>query len=569
MSLYPVLWAIDHAPVNDAEERAILVALVVKGDFDGMNCFRSYPTLAAAARVDPKTAGRRCRAMESRGILRRQTKHQSRTWVSIPKEQRPVIWEVMIPAEWWSAAQLESINEQRAGLGRAALTPDNRPALAAAPPKRTRSDKGVKRSGTTSSALTPGTDSPRGKGDIPTGGVGTASPHPPDLQSRPRGLQVPQPSESPSESPSEKSPLGSALGHSAGGFARAGAREGAGEESQAGPGGSAANQEDVGKGKQWRRRQAAQPVSELVPVAGEEEVYRLLDSLRILDDPASRIKILRRAVRAYLGHNPDTRTTAFDMYPRTPAHAATRINWKWHITNGPDRAHPEYDGPDRILRPAGYLATLLIEQECELPQCEMGVHLDSGEECRLCRYREVERIGLAASKRLAAEHRARLQQQRDGAPVHHQSAIDALYDEAVAANAAYDRIRAARVAAAAETDETARLREQLAQAHPELAAARSAQIPRPREGEAGYASAGRRGRQALEEETARAALVREGLRGTALDDAVRSHMAAWRARRRQGAPAADLAACAVPVGAWPTGGRQQPEESTFRPLDGP
>ncbi|MFE1878071.1 hypothetical protein ACFW9N_45810, partial [Streptomyces sp. NPDC059496] len=229
-------------------------------------------------------------------------------------------------------------------------------------------------------------------------------------------------------------------------------------------------------------------MSELVPVAGEDEVYRLLDSLRALDAPASRIKILRRAVRVYLGHNPDPRTTAFDMYPRTSEHATTRINWKWHLTNGPDRAHPEYDGPDRILRPAGHLATLLIEQECDLPQCEMSVHLDSGEECQLCRYREVERFGLAESKRLAAEHQAQLQQQRDGAAVHRQTAIDAVYDEAVAANEAYDRIHAARVAQAVEAEETARLREQLAVDHPELAAdaARSAEIPGPREGGAGY-----------------------------------------------------------------------------------
>ncbi|MCX4581350.1 hypothetical protein OHB41_51320 [Streptomyces sp. NBC_01571] len=200
MSMYPVLWAIDHAPVYDAEERAVLVALVVKGDFDGMNCFRSYPTLAAAARVDAKTAGRKCRAMESRGILRRQTAHQSRVWLSIPKEQRPVIWEVMIPAEWWSAAQLESINEQRAGLGRPLLTPANRPALAPAPLKKARADKGVQRP----KKADPGTTSPRVKTDITAGGVGTTSPYPPDYKSLPPGLQVPQPSESPSESPSEK-----------------------------------------------------------------------------------------------------------------------------------------------------------------------------------------------------------------------------------------------------------------------------------------------------------------------------------------------------------------------------
>ncbi|MEV7560908.1 hypothetical protein [Streptomyces sp. NPDC089795] len=539
MSLYPVLWAIDHAPVNDAEERAVLVALVVKGDFDGMNCFRSYPTLAAAARVDPKTAGRRCRAMESRGLLRRQTKHQSRTWLSIPKEQRPVIWEVMIPAEWWSAAQLESINEQRAGLGRPALTPENRPPLAAAPPRRTRSDKGVKRPRKTPSASDLGTDSPRVEADIPTEGVGTTSPHPRDCKSLPPGLQVPQPSESPSESPSEKNPRGSAAGRRAGGFARAGAREGAGERSQAGPGGSAANQEDAERGRRRHGKKAPQPLGDLVPVAGEDEVYRLLDNLGVLDAPASRIRILRRAVRAYLGHNPDPRRTAFDMYPRTPAHATTRVNWKWHLTNGSDRAHPEYDGPDRILRPAGYLATLLIEQECDLPHCEMGVHLDSGEECRLCRYREAERLGLARAKRLAAEHRATLQQQRDAAVGHDQAAIDAVHDEAVAANEAYDRIRAARVARAAEAEEMARLRERSAEDHPETAAdaVRSIGIPAPREGGADYAGAGRRGRRTVEEETARAALVREGLRGTALDDAVRSHMAAWKARRRQSAQA--------------------------------
>ncbi|MFJ1901706.1 MULTISPECIES: hypothetical protein [unclassified Streptomyces] len=170
MSLYPVLWAIDHAPVYDAEERAILVALVIKGDFDGTNNFRSYPTLAAAARVDAKTAGRKCRAMESRGILRRQTKHQSRVWLSIPKEQRPVIWEVMIPAEWWSAAQLESINEQRAGLGRPAITPETRPALAQVPPKKARADKGVKRPKKSAPTSDPGTTSPRVKPDMEEGG---------------------------------------------------------------------------------------------------------------------------------------------------------------------------------------------------------------------------------------------------------------------------------------------------------------------------------------------------------------------------------------------------------------
>ena len=160
MSLYPVLWAAEHAPVIDAEERAILMALVIKGDFDGLNCFRSYPSLARVAMVDPKTAGRRCRAMEKRGILRRQRAHLSRAWLSIPNEQRPVVWEVMIPAAWWSPAQLADINEQRAGLGRPPITPESRPSLPDAPPRKTRADKGKPRPQKRKYLGDPGTTSP-------------------------------------------------------------------------------------------------------------------------------------------------------------------------------------------------------------------------------------------------------------------------------------------------------------------------------------------------------------------------------------------------------------------------
>lgn len=203
MSLYPILWAVDHAPVRDAEERAVLVALVIKGDFDGLNCFRSYRSLADKARVDPKTAGRRCREMEARGILRRQEEHLSPAWRKIPEEQRPVPWEVMIPAEWWGPAQLEDVNEQRAALGRPPLTAENRPPLAEAPPKKVRADRGVKRpkkavepkqpTGLVDPA--PGTDSPPPRGLV--------VPPPGDCQSPPPGLVVPQPSETPSEAPSE------------------------------------------------------------------------------------------------------------------------------------------------------------------------------------------------------------------------------------------------------------------------------------------------------------------------------------------------------------------------------
>ena len=145
MSLYPIIWAVEHAPVRDAEERAILSALVMKGDFDGCNCYRSYATLARVARVDPKTAGRKCRAMEARGILRRQTGRMPEGWKRLPKDKRPVVWEVMIPASFWSPVQLEEINQQRQERGRPPITPQNRPDLPDAPPKRPRADKGKAR----------------------------------------------------------------------------------------------------------------------------------------------------------------------------------------------------------------------------------------------------------------------------------------------------------------------------------------------------------------------------------------------------------------------------------------
>ena len=210
MSLYPVIWAAEHAPVRDAEERAILMALVIKGDFDGCNCFRSYGTLAKVARVDGKTAGRRCREMETRGILRRQTEHLSRAYLAIPEEQRPIVWEVMIPASFWSRVQLDDINEQRDALGRAPITAQTRPELTEVPSKKPRSDKGTKRPRKTAEASEPGTMSPYPTDYESLGNPGTISPHPGDYQSVPQGLSVPLPSETPSESPSEGNNITSA-----------------------------------------------------------------------------------------------------------------------------------------------------------------------------------------------------------------------------------------------------------------------------------------------------------------------------------------------------------------------
>src|SRR5699024_5746046 len=143
VSLYPILWAVEHAPIVDAEERAILVALVTKGDFDGCNCYRSFATLARVARVDRRTAMRKVQAMTYRGTLREQKDPPPQSWYDLPADKRPVVREAMIPASFWSKVQLAEINESRADRGRAPINAENRPSLAEAPPKKTRADKGV------------------------------------------------------------------------------------------------------------------------------------------------------------------------------------------------------------------------------------------------------------------------------------------------------------------------------------------------------------------------------------------------------------------------------------------
>ncbi|CAL9609533.1 hypothetical protein SUDANB1_05596 [Streptomyces sp. enrichment culture] len=187
---YPIFWAAERAPVRDAEERAILIGLVLKGDRDGMNCFPSYATLARIARVDPKTVGRKCRAMEERGIIRRQTGFMKPAWLKIPEAQRPVVWEVMVPAEWYSAQQLEEVNADRARDGLPPITSESRPPLAEAPPKRQRADKGTKRPRKTDD---PGTTSPQPTDYKSPGDPGTSSPQPTDFKSPAQGLEVPSP----------------------------------------------------------------------------------------------------------------------------------------------------------------------------------------------------------------------------------------------------------------------------------------------------------------------------------------------------------------------------------------
>jgi hypothetical protein len=404
--LYPILWAVDHAPVRDAEERAVLVALVIKGDFDGCNCFRSYGSLAEKARVDAKTAGRRCREMEARGILKRQTAHRSQAWLAIPEEQRPVVWEVMIPADWWSPAQLAELNEQRASLGRPPITPQNRPPLAPAPPKKTRSDKGSKR--------------PK-KGEQPegetAGNPGTDSPHPPDYQSPPQGLRVPQPSETPSERPSEQTPaVADAVGSGAGGFAREGATSSAGEQTGQDEGGCAASDNPAPSTTTRSPRPRTYATKPRQEPPGFAMVRAAIPAA--VARPGTRLYPgLHRAINDLLTGN-----AAAGIPSRTPEQVVARVNRRWFAEHAEERSAPGYrgcdrctasgcqaprrsedhpEGCDRIKNRSAWLAAALLAQDCPDPACEDGQLIGAGA-CRACQQRHEERRAAAAAVQAAA-----------------------------------------------------------------------------------------------------------------------------------------------------------------------
>jgi DNA-binding Lrp family transcriptional regulator len=356
VSLYPILWAVEHAPVRDAEERAILMALVVKGDFDGMNCFRSYPTLAKVARVDPKTAGRKCREMEQRGILRRQTEHLSEVWLRLPEAQRPVPWEVMIPASWYSRAQLAEINHQRESLGRPPITRQTRPDLAEAPPKTARSDKGKKRAKRDDQDVAPGTVSPRGPGtESPwsTGGnPGTDSPHPTDSESLAQGLIVPQPSKTPSEIPSELAPS---------------AR-------------SAADVRRTGAGSSARAHGGFAATSKTLRLTSEQRA-----ALRVVEGALPRPLLAQLPGQRIPGNNYRAVLAALDA--RTPEQIAGRIGRRW-VGWGFEPAF--HDG--QIRNPIGAAMALIGPTPyCPDPSCEDGVMVDTGDECRACVERRAHR----------------------------------------------------------------------------------------------------------------------------------------------------------------------------------
>lgn len=190
MSLLPILWALKTAPVIDAEERVILVTLAESAWSDGTDAFPSKKTIAEIAKIDPKTVQRRLKAMTERGLI---AKGNQDAAAYIPEHFRPTVYDLMIPYSWFP--DIDQVNEERKAKGKPPLTPEDRPDLPEAPPRKQRADKGRRRKKPPAEG---GTTSPRGEDSQSPGQNGqeggTASPGGGDYKSPTGGLQDPQPS---------------------------------------------------------------------------------------------------------------------------------------------------------------------------------------------------------------------------------------------------------------------------------------------------------------------------------------------------------------------------------------
>ncbi|MFJ3635904.1 helix-turn-helix domain-containing protein [Streptomyces sp. NPDC090112] len=519
--------------VGDITAKFVLGRLADRAD-ERFSCFPSVPLIAAEAEKSERTIQRALAYLEKLRLL--STKEAFREdgsqtsnrfflhgpWddyagtgepfpeIVTPKQKRALLW-----------AQQPQEGEFREGSAAAVALSGSAELLAASAEaaaealreavavQERRSSKGRKASAAARAKAAP--QPPRGK---TAGHYGVSSMTPPPVSPMtPSPVSPVTPLEPTYATPSDEGPDGgSAVGQSAGGFTRAGAREGAAPESPTAAGGSAADPEKsaaTGEGQEAggtapavkpKKRPARKPVpvSELRPVAGEAEVYGMLDALRVLSSSAARIPTLRRAVREYLGHYADARSGPFAMYPRSPEHAAVRLRVGWHQAGGPERSGSSYRGCDqctafgcpasrqecdRILRPAGYLATLFQHQECEHPNCELGWFINTGEDCNTCEYRAAERIRQAKATQFLAESEARAAaaeaERLRLLPAEREAAHGEALEEHAKREEAAARRAARQAAAAAEAEETARLRAELAEQFAELDAAAAVRLAVP------------------------------------------------------------------------------------------
>jgi hypothetical protein len=139
VSFEAMLWASKDAPTANPIEKLVLIALGEAADEDGCNGFLSKKTLAERAHSNPRTVQNHLQSMRRRGLIREGDQTAA---AYIDPRYRPTVYDLQIPYSWFGGKMLARVNEFRARAGRPALTPETRPELPPAGPRKPRSDKG-------------------------------------------------------------------------------------------------------------------------------------------------------------------------------------------------------------------------------------------------------------------------------------------------------------------------------------------------------------------------------------------------------------------------------------------
>ncbi|MEV6432878.1 helix-turn-helix domain-containing protein [Nocardia sp. NPDC051463] len=84
-------WALKHAPVMNAQEHVLLIALADRADDGGRSAWPSQRWLAQRGRCSDRTVRRHLSAMEARGLLRR---GDQRMVEHLPVDRRPIVWDL-------------------------------------------------------------------------------------------------------------------------------------------------------------------------------------------------------------------------------------------------------------------------------------------------------------------------------------------------------------------------------------------------------------------------------------------------------------------------------------------
>lgn len=91
MSLKAMVWVMEHAPVQNHGELAVLYALADRANDDGSAAWPSQEWLAERARCHSRTVRRHLHELELRGIIRR---GDQRLVDHIQGNRRPVVWDL-------------------------------------------------------------------------------------------------------------------------------------------------------------------------------------------------------------------------------------------------------------------------------------------------------------------------------------------------------------------------------------------------------------------------------------------------------------------------------------------